>query len=83
MAMTTEQQVSILAVITTSDEAGKHFAEVYDHADLTELEADGLLTISRSVHATGIAYSQEYWSVQVTEDGIELVEANPEYCPEV
>jgi len=28
MAMTTEQQVSILAVITTSDEAGRHFTAV-------------------------------------------------------
>jgi hypothetical protein len=81
--MTTEQKVQILAVITTRDEAGKHFTEVYDGDDLAELEEKGLIEISRPVHeATGIAYSQEHWGVQVTDDGMALVEAHPEYCPE-
>jgi hypothetical protein len=83
MAMTTEQQVSILAVITTQDEAGRHFTARYDHDALIELEEAGLLAIRRPVHeATGISYSQEYWSVEVTQAGADLVEANPEYCPE-
>ncbi len=81
--MTTEQQVAILAVITTKDEAGKHFTELYDADALAELEQAGLLAIHRPVHeATGIAYSQEYYSVEVTEEGIALVEQWPEYCPE-
>lgn len=83
MTMTTEQQVEILAVITTTNEAGRHFAEVYDYGDLMELEDEGLLEITRPVHeATGIQYSQEYWSVEVAQAGIDLVEANPEYCPD-
>jgi len=81
--MTTEQKVSIIAVITTRDEAGRHFTEVYDGDDLMALEEEGLLVVTRPVHAgTGIAYSQEHWAVQVTPDGIDLVEAHPEYCPE-
>ncbi len=81
--MTTQQKVEILAVITTKDEAGKHFREVYDADALAELEQAGLLAIHRPVHeATGIAYSQEYHTVEVTEEGIALVEQWPEYCPE-
>ncbi|MEN6549222.1 MAG: hypothetical protein ABFE07_24520 [Armatimonadia bacterium] len=80
--MTTEQKVSILAVITTRDEAGRHFTEVYAADDLHELEEEGLLEVNRPVHAgTGIDYSQEHWSAQVTPAGIELVEAHPEYWP--
>jgi hypothetical protein len=81
--MTTEQKVNILAVITTTNEAGKHFTEVYDGDDIAELEEEGLIEINRPVHSsTGISYSQEHWTVAVTQDGIDLVEANPEYCPE-
>jgi hypothetical protein len=81
--MTTEQKVEVLAVITTQDEAGEHFTAVYDADDLSELEDEGLIEINRPVHeATGINYSQEHWTVAVTQDGIDLVEANPEYCPE-
>lgn len=81
--MTTEQQVNILAVITTTDGAGRHFTEVYNWSELAELETAGLLEITRPVHeATGIPYSQEHYSVTVTQDGIALVEAWPEYCPE-
>lgn len=84
MTMTTEQQVEILAVITTTNEAGRHFAEVYDYGDLMELEDEGLLEITRPVHGqTGIWRAQEHWSVEVTEAGIDLVEANPEFCPDV
>jgi len=80
MAMSTEQQVKILAVICTQDEAGTHFMARYDYDELQELEEGGWLTINRPVHdQTGIAYSQEYWSVEVTEDGINLVEMYPEY----
>lgn len=81
--MTTEQKVSILAVITTNSDAGRHFTEVYAADDLRELEQECLIVVTRPVHeATGIAYSQEHWAVRVTQDGIDLVEAHPEYCPE-
>ena len=81
--MTTQRKVAILAVITTTSESGRHFTEVYDGDDLAELEEEGLIEIDRPVHAaTGISYSQEHWSVAVTQEGIDMVEANPEYCPE-
>ena len=81
--MTTEQKVQILAVITTTSEAGKHFTEVFDYDDLSALEEEGLIEIDRPIHvATGFSYSQEYWSVSVTPDGVDMVEAHPEYCPE-
>ena len=53
--------------------------EIYSTSDLEELEAAYLIAIHRPIHdATGISYSQEYWSVEVTNDGVALVEANPE-----
>jgi hypothetical protein len=77
--MTTAEQVRILSKITTKNEAGRHFMEIYSTEEIEALEADGLLTINRPIHdATGISYSQEYWSVEVTDDGVALVEANPE-----
>lgn len=80
--MTTERQVEILSVITTRDEAGKHFMEVYHFDDLLWLMAQDLITVHRPVHQTGITYSQEYWAVSVTPTGREVVEAHPEYQPE-
>jgi hypothetical protein len=72
------EKVKILSRITARDESGKHFIEVYRVA---ELEAEGLITIHRPNHeATGIPYSQEYWRVEVTDAGVEMVEAWPEYC---
>ena len=79
--MNTSQQVKILSAICTRDEAGKHFTEIYDARELDDLVAEGLITIFRPIHsATGTAYSPEYWSVDVTDEGIALVEANPEDC---
>ena len=49
--------------------------------DTISLEAAGLITVSRPIHeATGIPYGEEHYSVEVTAEGVELVEANPEYC---
>ena len=74
--MNIEQQEQILSRITTRDEAGRHFTENYNAGDLAELEAEGLITTHRPIHeATGIPYALEYWSVQVTDAGIEIVEA--------
>jgi len=81
--MTNEQSVGLLAKITTRDEAGKHFMQLYPYDALQELEKAGLIKITRPVHeATGIRYSEEYWSVEVTEEGQSLVDAYPECWPE-
>ena len=78
--MTTEQQVAILSRITTRDEAGQHFTTNYSDRDLIELESAGLIAIRRPKHeATGIDYSSEHWSIEVTEAGQDLVDANREY----
>lgn len=72
--MTTERQVEILATLSTRDESGKHFMERYSFDELSELEEAGLIVIDRPIHAaTGIAYSQDNWSVEVTAEGCELV----------
>jgi len=81
--MTTQEQVTILAVITTTDGAGQHFTSLYAWDELEELERDGLIVIHRPVHeATGMMYSQEYYSIEVTQDGADLVRAHPECYPE-
>ena len=80
--MKNEQKVGLLAQITTRNEAGKHFMHLYPYDVLQELEREGLLVITRPVHeATGLRYSEEYWSVEVTEEGRALVDAYPECWP--
>lgn len=78
--MSLEDKVRYLSRMTDRDEAGRHFTQRYSDATLTALEAEGLIAIDRPVHQpTGISYSEEHWTVEVTEDGVALVEANPEY----
>lgn len=77
--MKTEQQVSILSRITTRDHAGRHFTSLYSDSDLAALEADGLLIINRPVHSSGTPYSAEYQSVEITQDGQDLVDTYPKY----
>jgi len=72
--MDIEHTVSILAGITTRDESGTHFTMSYPAAFLQELEEAGLIEVSRPVHETGIPYSQDYWMVEVTQDGCDLVD---------
>lgn len=80
--MTTERQVELLAEMTTRDHAGRHFTEQYSDSDLDQLEADGLIAIDRPIHGpTGIPCSQEYYSVEVTPEGVDLVQVNPEFWP--
>lgn len=74
--MTEARQAAIVAEITTTDEAGKHFTERYAQDDLAELEEAGLIEFERPIHAaTSLPYAQEYWSVMVTDDGRALVDA--------
>lgn len=80
--MTDEQKATILATIVTRDEDGRHFMERYDADDIRELEDEGLIEIERPRHeATGLRYSQEHWSVQITPPGQALVDAWPEAHP--
>ena len=56
----------------TRNEAGIHFTEWMDYHQY--LESVGLIQIHRPVHdATGIAYSQEHWTLEVTGLGQKLV----------
>jgi hypothetical protein len=78
--MNLRRTVEILSVIATSGDAGRHFSEVYSDAELSQLEAGGLIEITRPIHeATGLPYSVDHWSVAVTEDGQILVDNYPEY----
>lgn len=68
----TEETVRALLTICTRNEAGRHFTEVFP--EWKELEESGLIDVYRPVHSqTGIPYSQEYWSVEVTWDGLDLI----------
>lgn len=77
--MNTENTVAILSTLTTRDDAGRHFTSLLGRDTISALEAEGLVTVVRPVHSTGIPYSEEHWSVEVTPEGVELVEAYPEY----
>ena len=78
----TESQIEILCVLTTRDEAGKHFTEKYNSDDLKALELAGFIEVMRPVHeSTGIAYGCDQWTVEITPEGLALVEANPELHP--
>ena len=70
----------ILARITTRNESGVHFTRIFGAAELATLETQGLIKITRPTHAdTGLSYSEEYWTVEVTDAGIDYLDANPTY----
>ncbi len=75
-----ESAIRELCTICTRDESGAHFTEFASH--YRELEAAGMIAIHRPVHDTGLAYDPSYWMLEVTPEGIEAVEANPELHPE-
>ena len=77
----TDDMIRLLAVIATHDEAGRHFTEAYPGWD--DLELCGLIDVYRPEHeATGIRYSPEFWTLDVTADGLELVAASEHLPPE-
>jgi len=79
---TIESRVYYLSTLTTRDHAGRHFTETYPPDVLDDLEAEGLIVITRPVHqATGLSYDQQYWSVEATDEGQDLVDGYPEYQP--
>lgn len=73
----TDEMIRELGLLTTRDEAGRHFTEWSNYYE--ELEALGLVEISRPIHeATGMSYDCQYWSILLTDEGLAVVEANPE-----
>jgi hypothetical protein len=77
----TDDQIRELCVLTTRDEAGRHFTEWSSH--WKALESAGCIKVTRPVHTgTGIDYSQEYWTLEVTPEGQDVVDANPELHPQ-
>lgn len=78
----TDDMIRELCTITTRDEAGRHFTETSEYWN--DLEDAGLIEISRPVHAaTGISYSQEEWSLEVTPRGQALVDASEDLHPAI
>ena len=77
----TDDQIRELCAITTRDEAGRHFAAACVH--YLELEAMGLLSIHRPIHAaTGIPYGEDAWTCEVTRDGQHTVDNRPDLHPQ-
>jgi hypothetical protein len=76
----TDDEIRELCIITTRNEAGQHFTEWSNHYEA--LEAAGLIAIDRpSHHATGIPYACGEWSLEVTPEGQDVVDAHPELHP--
>ena len=76
----TDDMIRELCIATTRNEAGKHFTEFLTHYE--ELEEIGLIKINRPVHpATNVPYSIFNWTLEVTDKGQEVVDANPELHP--
>lgn len=76
----TDDQIRELCTIATRDDAGRHFTATSDH--WPALEAAGLINVYRPVHAaTGIPYSLEHWSLEVTDDGQALVDSREDLHP--
>jgi hypothetical protein len=70
----TNEMIEELCFATTRNEAGRHFTEWMKHYE--ELEEAGLVKIDRPVHReTGIPYDQQYWTIEVTEQGMFQVQA--------
>lgn len=80
--LSTEEAVRILSTLTTRDHAGSHFTICHPPAHLDDLEQAGYIEVYRPIHDTGIPYSDDYWQVEVTDSGRDLVETHPEYWPE-
>jgi hypothetical protein len=78
----TEDQIIELGHISTSNDAGRHFTTCSRYFSV--LEERGAIVIHRPVHvATGMEYSSDYWSLEVTEAGRAEVEHHMESCPEL
>jgi hypothetical protein len=75
LAARRQELVQILGVITTKDHAGVHFTTNYTRDVLESLEWVGWIKIHKPVHeATGLEYSEENWSLEVTPEGQKVVD---------
>jgi hypothetical protein len=71
-----KKDAKLLGRLTTRDEAGTHFTQIYDDKFLSRMEKADYIVIHRPIHEpTGIAYGQEEWLVEVTPFGIAMGEA--------
>ena len=70
-------QLTELCNICQTNEAGQHFTEFCSDLDLWE--SLGFITIDKPVHhPSGIEYDSQYWTVNITDDGLEAIEAYSE-----
>jgi len=61
-----------LLTIASFTEGGRHFTEAYRR--WMDLEDAGLIKVHRPVHEhTGIRFSHEYWTLELTEQGKAIV----------
>lgn len=75
-----EEMIRELCILTTRDDAGRHFTDWSNHYE--HLESAGLIRIDRPTHsATGIPYGMDQWTLEVTGEGQAIVDANPELHP--
>jgi hypothetical protein len=80
MSTLLDAAITELAIITTKNNEGQHFTKWSQH--WAELESEGLIAIHRPVHdQTGLPYRDEFWTLEVTESGVAMVEANPHLQP--
>jgi hypothetical protein len=77
----TKRMIADLGRITTRTASGEHFTTAFA-GRWEPLELAGLIEIDRPIHGdSGIPYSMEYWTVEVTDAGRDLVAAHPELHP--
>lgn len=65
-----------LGTITTRDVSGRHFTAFSNH--WTQLESLGYINVHYPRHDGGAPYAQEFWTVEVTPLGQEIVDSHPE-----
>jgi hypothetical protein len=76
MARLLKKDLQMLGTICTRDESGTHFTAKYPNEWLDKMESTGMIEIHRPVHQiTGYTYSEEYYSVEVTEKAIAIGES--------
>ncbi len=81
-ATITDDMIRELCTLVTRDHAGRHFTQFSEYYNA--LEVAGLITIDRPIHqVTGIPWSEEHWSLEVTQEGRDLVDERTDLHPEI
>ena len=70
-----KNDLKLLGTLTTRNEAGVHFMQGYLNTWLDRMEKQGAIIINRPIHQSGNSYSQEYYTVEVTQEAITAGEA--------